>query len=139
MHGPEAQLANYFIGMVVDFGLAAFFVWLYFVGIRFHISPNARLALFGLSFGFIHWGIHQTWWGRRWWLKISGDPNTQWYVDNGWVLSFTYILLVLGACITTSAIIKGHFARNFMVQLLALMSSWALVAYIGYRTLSIGG
>ena len=131
--GPAAQLANYFWGVIINLGLAGLFIWLYFKGIHYHISYNARLALLGLSLGFIHWGIHQAWFGRRWWLRVQGSEDTYWYLQNSWILSFSYILLCLSAVICTTAILRGRFVDG-VTQFVVLAVVWLVIAGIGYKT-----
>lgn len=126
--GQEAQLANYFTAAVVSWGLFVALAALLWVTRRTDaLTKNARVAVFGLLLVPLHWGIHQTWWGIRWYFRIVGDERTQFFLLYGGSLAVSYALMFVGVAVTTTALIRGRFLRTLSIKLTVVGVLWVTV------------
>ena len=95
------------------------------------LSKNAWRVLFGFMLVSWHWAWHQAWFGVRWYLNMIDDPQTQWFFDNSYLLSGSYLTGWTGALITTTALLRGNFVKKLSLKLVMLLSFWIMIWQVG--------
>lgn len=126
------QLANYLTTSALSLALTiVLFYFLFVTGDGKTLTKNAWRVLFGFMLVSWHWSVHQAWFGFRWYLNMIGDPQTQWFFDNSYFLSGSYLTGWTGALITTTALLRGNFVKRLSLKLALLIGFWLLIWQLG--------
>jgi hypothetical protein len=127
------QLANYATTAAVHVTLSGVICYTLFLSeqAREELSFYAWWALFGVMLDTFSWGIHQSWFGYRWYLLMADDPGTVWFRDNSWLLTPNYFLGWIGVAVTTTAFLRGRFVHSLALKATLISGWWVFVWHMG--------